>query len=327
MPTISVVIPVHGVADYLERCLDSVLSQQPYEVIAVNDASPDRSAQILAGHDVTVITNEVAQGPGRARELGAKHATGDYIWFVDGDDELADGAIAAVTGALDRLDPDVLIVDYENLYPDGSVTPSEGDLSGPPVTTLASTPHLINLTMTVWSKLFRREFLAGLGVPFGPGIHEDVPVSATALLTARRIGVLNRVCYRYRRARPASFMAAPSDRQRDILTAYQTIMSQQNLLTDPVRPAVFERAIWHYTTVLPLVPRRRRRAFFRQMTSDFRAWRPAGFRFPSGPRGLKLRLVGAGAYLAYTMLEPVNSLRVFVTRRLRVFVARRGRRH
>jgi len=53
-PTVSVVIPVHGVADYLDRCLDSVLSESdiPLEVIAVDDASPDRSAGILAArHD------------------------------------------------------------------------------------------------------------------------------------------------------------------------------------------------------------------------------------------------------------------------------------
>ncbi|HLK02250.1 MAG TPA: glycosyltransferase family 2 protein [Streptosporangiaceae bacterium] len=314
MPTISVVIPVHGVADYLERCLDSVLSQHPFEVIAVDDASPDDSPRILASRDVTVITNQTAQGPGRARELGAKQAAGDYIWFVDGDDELAPGAIAAVTEALSRLEPDVLLVDYENLYPAGPVTPSGGDLSGPELTTLARTPRLINLTMTVWSKLFRREFLAGLGVTFGPGIHEDVPVSATALLTARRIGVLNRVCYRYRRDRRSSFMAARSDRQWDILGAYQTIMSQRSLLTVPVRAAVFERAMWHYTTVLPLVPRQRRRAFFRQMTRDFRQWRPPEFRFPPGPRGMKLRLVAAGAYWTYTALEPLNRVRVAVAR-------------
>ena len=314
MPTISVVIPVHGVADYLERCLDSVLSQHPFEVIAVNDASPDDSALILASRDVTVVTNETAQGPGRARELGAKQAAGDYIWFVDGDDELAPGALAAVTEALSRLEPDVLIVDYQNLYPDGSVTPSGGDLSGPELTTLAQTPRLINLTMTVWSKLFRREFLAGLGLTFGAGIHEDVPVSATALLTARRIGVLDQVCYRYRRDRRTSFMAVRSDRHWDILGAYQAIMSQRGLLTAPVRAAVFERAMWHYTTVLPLVPRQRRRAFFRQMTSDFRRWRPPEFRFPPGPRGMKLRLVAAGAYWTYTVLEPLNRVRVAVAR-------------
>ncbi len=332
MPLISVVIPVHGVEDYLDRCLDSVLavgrpplplpgrSHPPdplVEVIAVDDASPDRSAEILAARRdprLRTIRTESAVGPGRARELGVKEATGEYVWFVDGDDELADGALAAVAAELERAGPDVLIVDYENLFPDGSAMPSGAAIHPVDATTLAGQPALINLTMTVWSKVFRREFLAGLGAGFGPGIHEDVPVSAIALLSASRIAVLNRVCYRYRRARRGSFMAATSDRHFDIFRSYEQIFSERTVVP-PVRAAVFERAIWHYTTVLPLVPRSRRREFFRRMTRDFRRWRPDEFVFPAGPRGVKLRLVGRGAYAAYRALEPLNRVRVLLSRR------------
>jgi CDP-glycerol glycerophosphotransferase len=313
-PTISVVIPVHGVEDYLERCLDSILGQDgpEIEVIAVNDASPDRCGEILAARRdarLHVIRTEVAVGPGAARELGAKEATGEYIWFVDGDDELADGALAAAAAELDRLQPDVLIVDYENLYPDGSTSPSGGVFFGPGLTTLAQSPGLIHLTMTVWSKVFRREFLCGLGVSFGPSIHEDVPVSSMALLTAKRIGVLDQVCYRYRRSRRGSFLAAVSDKNFAIFASYLQVLPHA---VPPVRAAVFERAMWHYTTVLPLVPRPRRHEFFRLMTSDFRRWRPAEFTFPSGPRGVKLRLVARGAYWTYTAVEPLNRLRVML---------------
>ena len=123
MPLISVVIPVHGVEDYLGRCLDSVLRDAglPVEVIAVDDASPDRCGAILAARQdprLRVLTTTTAAGPGSARDLGAKEATGEYVWFVDGDDEVADGALAAVAGALTRLRPDVLVIDFENLYPD-----------------------------------------------------------------------------------------------------------------------------------------------------------------------------------------------------------------
>ena len=370
MPLISVVIPVHGVEDYLDRCLDSVLgpvgeadggeadggeadgdeadratggggSAVSLEVIAVDDASPDGCGAILAArHDsrLRVITNPAAVGPGPARDLGAKEATGEYVWFVDGDDELADGALAAVAGALTRLRPDVLVVDFENLYPDGSVSPSggarylrgsaarplRGGAAEPPrggeTGTLADHPALIHLTMTAWSKVFRRDFLAGLGVSFGsagPAPHEDVPVTTLALLTAQRIGVLDRVCYRYRRARRGSYLAAVSDANFNIFGSYQQVfnyLAERTELRAPVTPAVyaavFERAIWHYTTLLPLVPRRRRREFFHRMSADFRRWRPDGFRFPPGPRGVKFRLTARDAYWAYALLDPLNRLRV-----------------
>ena len=337
MPLISVVIPVHGVEDYLDRCLDSVLHDSvlgepapSLEVIAVDDASPDGCAAILAArHDprLRVISTPAAVGPGPARDLGAKEATGEYVWFVDGDDELAEGALAAVAGALTRLQPDVLIVDFENLYPDGTTSPSDGAryLRGPEAGPLADHPALVHLTMTAWSKVFRRDFLAGLGISFGssgPAPHEDVPVSTMALLTAERIGVLNRVCYRYRRARRGSYLAAASTANFNIFDSYQQIFNyfaERTELRAPIPPpvyaAVFERAIWHYTTLLPLVPRRRRREFFHRMSADFRRWRPAGFRFPPGPRGVKFRLAARDAYWAYVLLDPVNRLRVGIRAR------------
>jgi CDP-glycerol glycerophosphotransferase len=353
MPTISVVIPVHGVEDYLDRCLDSVLGPADLaacgdgaslaargdgpavslEVIAVDDASPDGCGALLAARNdprLRVLTTTTALGPGPARDLGAKEATGEYIWFVDGDDELADGALAAVAGAVARLRPDVLVIDFENLYPDGSVSPSDGaeylrggaaePLRGGETGTLAGHPALINLTMTAWSKVFRRDFLAGLGVSFGsagPAPHEDVPVTTLALLTAQRIGVLDRVCYRYRRARRGSYLAAASDANFNIFGSYGLVfnyLAERTELRAPVTSAVyaavFERAIWHYTTLLPLVPRRRRREFFHQMSADFRRWRPDGFRFPPGPRGVKFRLTARDAYWAYALLDPLNQLRV-----------------
>lgn len=327
MPLISVVIPVHGVEGYLDRCLDSVLSQTavPIEVIAVDDASPDRCAAILAARQdprLRVIHNATAAGPGPARDLGAKEAAGQYVWFVDGDDELSDGALAAVADPLGRLRPDVLIVDFENLYPDGTTSPSGGTkyLSGPETGTLADRPELIHLTMTAWSKIFRRDFLSGLPLTFadaGPAPHEDVPVTTLALAAATSIAVLNRVCYRYRRARRGSFLAVASENNFNIFCAYQQVFnffSERTGVsaagTPALRAAIFERAIWHFTTLLPLVPRRRRREFFHQMFIYFRRWQPAGFAFPPGPRGMKFRLVARDAYLTYFLLDPLNRLRV-----------------
>jgi CDP-glycerol glycerophosphotransferase len=349
MATISVIITVHGVEEYLDSCLDSVLGQEgaeaEVEFIAVDDASPDRSGAILASrHDprLTVIRTASAAGPGRARELGVKEATGEYLWFVDGDDELADGALAAVAAQLDRLHPDVLNIDYENIFDDGTITQSGTDLATPELTTLADSPVLLWVTMSMWNKVFRRDFLSSLGVPFGPGIYEEVPVATAALLTAPRIGVLNRVCYRYRRSRRGSFMAATNDRHFDIFTSYETIwdfVSERFMaalpgtssvpgaeaarsdfahpITTAVRDALFARTIRHYVFALPKVPRSRRRDFFRQMTRDFTRWRPEGFSVPPSLRGIELRLIGRGAYHMYSALILLNRFRLALRRRHR----------
>jgi CDP-glycerol glycerophosphotransferase len=200
--------------------------------------------------------------------------------------------------------------------------------------TLADQPQLINLSMTSWSKVFRREFLTGLGTRFGAGIHEDVIVTCAALLAAGRIAALDMVCYGYRRARPGSAMATTSSAHLAIFGAYHEVFelmakraADGHSVPPAVASAVFERAIWHYAAVLEttgpgigrvglpgLVPRGQRRGFFARMHADFVRYRPPGYRLPGGARGAKLRLVERGAYLSYSWLEPVNQARVALRR-------------
>lgn len=88
----SIIVPVYNVEKYLSRCLDSLLSQNydNYEIICVNDGSPDKSADVLQMYrekfDNVYVVNQQNQGLGGARNTGLKYASGDYIWFVDSDD-------------------------------------------------------------------------------------------------------------------------------------------------------------------------------------------------------------------------------------------------
>lgn len=345
-PRISVVLPVYGVEQYLAECLGSVLAQPgaDLEVIAIDDASPDGCGRILAARArldprLRVVHLQRNGGPGNARNVGLELAMGDYVWFIDSDDVMAGGAVEAITQRLSRERPDVLLIDYEDLLPDGTTQPSFGRAllrDAPPGSfTLAQQPQLINLTMTSWSKVISRAFLVNLGVPFPPGIHEDVPVTCAALLQARRISALDRVCYRYRWARPGSFMATTSSDNLAIFDAYRQVfdfLSKREAAAGAaaipaVRAALFERAVWHYGTVLQaggigigpigrsgLVPRRDRRRFFARMHEEFVRYVPAGYRHPPGARGAKFRLVEHNAYWTYELLEPPNRARVALRR-------------
>jgi CDP-glycerol glycerophosphotransferase len=363
-PLISVVLAVHGVEEYLPSCLDSVLGQQAtsLEAIAVDDASPDRCGEMLdarAAQDPRLRVIHLAQsgGPGPARNRGLAEARGKYVWFVDPDDLLPDGALAAVADSLARHHPDMLLLDYLILGRSGRTEPSPaatllreippgppaprawpgepapGGHAGPanrgtatavgPTLTLADRPALVNRTMTSWSKVFERQFLTGLQVPFPPGIHEDVPISCAALLAAERIALLGRVCYLYRRRR-RSFLATPSMGHFSIFASYERVFALLGAseaqggpgASAQVRSAVFGRAIEHYSTVLAsgLVPRRARRRFFHRMAADFQRYRPAGYRLPPGPRGMKIALIERDAYRMYRILAPLNAARVALQR-------------
>jgi len=349
-PLISIVVPVYNVRKYLPACLDSLLGPgagsppggPAIEVIAVDDASSDGSAGLLedmAARDPRLAVVRLArnEGPGNARNTGLARASGGYVWFIDSDDLVPDGALPAVAARLEADRPDILLIGHEELYPDGSRGPSQGEplLAGAPggTFTLADAPRLINLTMTSWSKVLRREFLVGLDEPFRAGIHEDIPVTCAALL-AGRISALDRVCYTYRRSRPDSFMATTSAAHWGVFSAYEEVLEKVRKLaesgdpvaTPAVQRAVFERAIWHYSTVFGaaaqgaggrwLVPSRDRRKFFARMHADFLRYRPAGYAVPAGARGAKFALIERGAYRSYVLLEPLNKLRVGAARSL-----------
>lgn len=92
-PFFSVVMPIYGVEAYLRKAIESVLNQtfQDFEILLVNDCSPDNSAAICeefsARYDnIRTLTHEVNQGLSAARNTGFSQVRGDYVWFMDSDD-------------------------------------------------------------------------------------------------------------------------------------------------------------------------------------------------------------------------------------------------
>lgn len=94
MPHISVIIPVYNAGNYIVDTLNSVLQQtlKDIEVIVVNDGSNDQSlAECYRLQEIDkriIIINQDNQGVSKARNVGKQNATGDYIIFIDADDEL-----------------------------------------------------------------------------------------------------------------------------------------------------------------------------------------------------------------------------------------------
>lgn len=114
MSKISVIIPAYGVEPYLERCLDSLLRQthRDFEAIVVDDASPDGCGAIAeryAAEDerFVVVHHETNQGLHLARVSGVERATGDYVFFLDGDDELEKSTLSSLARVLDETGADV----------------------------------------------------------------------------------------------------------------------------------------------------------------------------------------------------------------------------
>lgn len=100
MKKISVIVPVYNVEDYIEECLDSILSQdeKDIEVVCVNDGSTDDSLKLLEEYrrkdNRIIIISQENKGLAEARNSGIKAAKGEYIFFLDSDDKLAECALS-----------------------------------------------------------------------------------------------------------------------------------------------------------------------------------------------------------------------------------------
>jgi glycosyltransferase involved in cell wall biosynthesis len=87
-PAVSVVVPTHDRADYLDVTLSSLLDQdfpEPYEVIVVDDGSRDTTADVIRRHGVRALVHDPPRGPNAARNAGARAAEADLIALVDDD--------------------------------------------------------------------------------------------------------------------------------------------------------------------------------------------------------------------------------------------------
>jgi glycosyltransferase involved in cell wall biosynthesis len=105
MQTLSIIVPVYNVEKYLHRCLDSILSQsfRDYELILVDDGSSDQSGKICdeyAARDERIRAfHQLNSGVSSARNLGLDYAKGEWIYFVDADDEVLPGGIDSMLAA------------------------------------------------------------------------------------------------------------------------------------------------------------------------------------------------------------------------------------
>ncbi len=313
---LSVVVPVYAVEEYLHECLDSIRAgltadeNAQVEVVAVDDASPDRCGTLLDAYaekhgDLKIVHLRENVGLGLARNAGLAEATGAYIWFVDSDDWLPPGSVRAVLAELRASRPDVLLVDHLRVHEGGR---SKADASSHLLAGSPTIDRVLGVQHTAWNRIVKREFLYRNDLLFRPGWYEDVPFSNPVLLAADRIAALDRVCYLYRVGRPGAITATRSRRHFEAFVQYDRL--HEWVAARDVDPALrirlFSLMINHLLVVAGNDDRMHpghRRQFFRQLAGLYRRHRPAGYLPPRGMAGLKHRLVGAGSYPLYALLR------------------------
>lgn len=262
-PKVSIVVPIYNMEDYLDRCLRSLLRQTltAIEIIAVNDGSQDASLRLLqqyAEHDSRiVIINKANGGVSAARNDGVKAARGQYIGFVDPDDWVDDRMYEELYHAAIQDHIDIAMCTYIREFeshakekhfdmPHKQIYRGEEvqakllrRLVGPLKEELAS-PEFLDAWGTVWSKIYRAEWLKDHGFEFMDlsviGSNEDTLFNIHAFHYAESFIFLNRPFYHYWRANTESitstYNAKLPEKFDRLYTAMQSFIVEKQLADD-----------------------------------------------------------------------------------------------
>ncbi|MEU1851909.1 bifunctional glycosyltransferase family 2 protein/CDP-glycerol:glycerophosphate glycerophosphotransferase [Streptomyces sp. NPDC019990] len=327
MPRFSVIVPVYKVQGFLRECLDSVLGQSygDFEVIAVDDRSPDGSGAILdeyAARDARVRVLHLPEnvGLGRARNAGLDQAAGDYVLFLDSDDLYTPGLLAAVAARLETTgDPDLLVFDHVRTYWWGRGGRSDAadllDAAGLGTFRVRESPEYLRLFLVAWNKAYRRAFFQEHGLRYAPGLYEDAPVTYRSMVLAERIACLDRIGVEYRQRRQGAITRTPGRRHFEIFPQYEGLFAflERRPDLDWARPLLLERALDHMLFVLAREDRVRpadRGDFYREIRSFHRRHLPeGGFAEPDGWRGVEMRLLASAPYASYAAVRALRDLR------------------
>ncbi len=222
MPKVSVIIPFNNVENYIKECLNSVLCQtlNEIEVILINDASTDRTLEIVEGYlqkdsRIKLINLTERKGQGFARNRGIEIAQGEYIGFVDSDDFIEPDMFECLYNSAKTNNTDISMCqvrEYDDIN-ENYITSDYyslnclSDFQNNVFSAEDTKNYILDINVALWNKIYKREYLKNIGEQFPEGyIYEDLPFFFGTYIPAKRIQIVWKNLYSYRINRKNSTM-------------------------------------------------------------------------------------------------------------------------
>lgn len=201
-PLISVIIPVYNVAQFLDKCLTSIINQtyKNLEIICINDGSKDNSLDILqkyACKDTRIrVVNQENKGLGAARNVGLGIASGEFVSFIDSDDWV-DTKLYELCAEKIKDDVDVIAFGAKTVNLKNNKI-YKGQYSSRSFKNNFSYSNVFNIFPVAWNKIYRLDFLKKNALVFEtPKTGEDQTFFVKVVLNAKKIEILKKDLYYY----------------------------------------------------------------------------------------------------------------------------------
>ncbi len=175
MPKVSVIVPIYNVEKYLEKCINSLLSQtlEDIQIILVNDGSKDNSGNIAKEYEQNnknrvIYVEKENGGLSDARNYGLKYATGDFIAFLDSDDYIEKNAYEEMYNKAIEENADYVECDFIWEFPNKIRVDKQYPYKN-------KKEMLSFVRVVAWNKLIKRQLITDNNLEFPKGLrYEDV---------------------------------------------------------------------------------------------------------------------------------------------------------
>lgn len=207
---LSIIVPIFNVEKYITDCIASLYRQDfndgEFEIIFINDGSTDKSIAMIAPftktHENIKIVHQNNQGQAAARNNAMNYAVGEYIFFIDSDDMLADYSLKPLLSQLIECKADTIEGGYIKI--ENKKIPHNGIILNSPanIQITSGAERFANDSVCdcyIWQNIYKRDFLISAGLEFVTGIYfEDVAYYSEMMLKAKRYAISSIKHYVYR---------------------------------------------------------------------------------------------------------------------------------
>ena len=234
MTKLSIIVPVYNVERYIRPCIESIfkqgLNENDYEVIIVNDGTPDKSMEMIDDiinlHKNITVINQENQGLSGARNNGIKIAKGEYILMPDSDDLLIENSLKPLLEKALETKVDLVVADFLNMTDKEIDEFYKEEFKQPKLQFKKVVGEQIYLELLnplqcyVWRTLYRREFIVKENLTFYPGIrYQDIPFTNECYLKANNCIRTNILLNIYRRWPGSATNAYKFENSKHYITA------------------------------------------------------------------------------------------------------------
>lgn len=203
MSKLSIIIPIYNVENYIDDCLNSILSQniKECEILLIDDGSTDSSKEICDNYakkyENIKVYHVKNRGVSAARNYGIKKSNSNWIWFIDGDDIIAGDAINYIMQSISIFDMDILIFGYTRFVEKLQYKVGNNDCMTITKNQAMHTLFEDKYSDFLWNKVFRSNLFENIKFPDGR-IYEDMAVIYKLYDQATNIILTDKKLYGYR---------------------------------------------------------------------------------------------------------------------------------